>query len=244
MEEYKKPLTRIARFRHFFQDRHIRLFAIFNIFFIYVWGYLLWGTTEVGSGEWLLEECGHLLWSGFHTWVLISYQKYHYPEEFEYWREKEERLIWFRVILFSVFFWEGFELLHDSSGLFQTLAQLSNRDTMADIIFSGLAGPLFSISYWRWKDGLNLFFAPADKKQATERKLRQVRVLLSQIAEETNKNEPQVLDNLRFLVRRTWQENHHILPVVKMLYGVARGSRRERRRRRAYIRSLRFQKTD
>lgn len=236
--------SRIARLMHFFQDKHVRSIAIFNILFLYIWGYLLWGTTEVGSVEWWLEECGHLLWSGFHTWILISYQKRHHAEEFEYWRDKEERLIWFRVIQFSVFFWEGFELARDSSGLFATLAQLNNRDTMVDIIFSGLVAPLFSISYWRWRDGLNLFFAAKDKKQATERKLRQVQVLLCQIAEETSESEPLVLHNLRHLVKKTWQENRHILPVVKMLYDVARGSRRERRRRRAYLRNLRLQKTD
>ena len=242
MQEDSKPLSCISRFRHFFQDRHVRAIAIFNILFLYIWGYLLWGTTEVGSVEWWLEECGHLLWSCFHTWILILYQKCHHAEEFAYWREKEEHLIWFRVIRFSVFYWEGFELVRDSTGLFSTFAQLSNVDTMVDILFSGLVAPLFSISYWRWKDDIKLFFAGVDKKWETERKLRHVHVLLCQIAEETNKSEPYVLDNLRSLVKKTWEENHRIRPVIKMLYDIVRGSRRERRRRRAYLRNLRSQK--
>ena len=240
MQEYNKPLTRPARFRHFFQDRHVRSIMIFNTLFLYIWGYLLWGTTEVGSGEWWLEECGHLLWSGFHTWILISYQKHHHAEEFAYWRDKEERLIWFRVIRLSVFCWEGIELIHDSSGLFATFAQLSNRDTMVDIIFSGLVAPLFSISCRRWKDGLNLFFTDPNKRQITEQRLRLVHEILRQVAEENIENEPQAMRNLRGLIKETWRENHRIQPVVKMLYDVARGSRRERRRRRAYLRSLRL----
>ena len=89
---------------------------------------------------------------------------------------------------------------------------------------------------------MRLFFTDSHKKQTTERKLWLVQAMLSEIADENAQGEPIMRRNLRDLVKNVWLKTHHIQPVVKVLYEVARGSRHERRRRRAYMRSLRLQK--
>lgn len=233
------PLSRIARLKRFFADTDVRWSVIFNLVFIYVWGYLLWGTTQVGTVEWWLEEFGHLLWSGFHTRACLSYSRRHNAIEFEYDREREEWRAQMRVINFSVFFWEGFELAHDWSGFFTTFAQLGNIDTMADIFLSGFIGPRLIINYWRWKDGVSWLFITTRVKEANEHDLTLAYKALCRIAERAMSNEPHLMSGFRELVRKEWMENHRVRPVIKSLYNmVVRGSRHERRRRRAFLKRL------
>lgn len=243
MQEYTKPLSRIARLRRFFQNRHARSIMIFNIVFV-CGGYGMWGTAPIGTWEWFLDECAHVVWPSFHMWILLSYCERHHPIEFQFSRFREESLSWLVIILLSVFAWEGIELLYDTSGFFNSIAQVGNGDTMTDIFLSGVVSPFLVIWYRRWKDGLNLFFTHPNKKQAIEKKLSYIRILALQVAEDTSKGEPDILRMLRDLIRKTWDEDPRVLSVLKMLHTVARGSRRERRQRRAYMRSLRLQKTD
>lgn len=228
------PLSRVARLKRFFSDRNVLLATIFNIIFIYMWGYLLWGTTEVGSGEWVLEEMGHFLWPSFHTWICILWHKRYHAEEFAYFRWKEEKGIWLWMVLFALA-WEFFELWHDKSGWFSTRAQLGDDDTMADLVLSCFVAVPFVIVWHRWKDGVSLFLANKHKKQEMERKRWLVNALLGEIAEESTQNESEGMDVLRTLIWETWEKHHRIRPVVRVLYEIIRGSRQERRRRRASL---------
>lgn len=243
MQEYTKPLSRMARLRHFFKNTHVRYVLIFNIAFT-CGGDFMWGTATIGTWEWFIDECAHLIWPSFHMWILLSYCERYHPIEFQFSRLKEEALSWLLIIFLSVFAWEGIELLYDTSGFFNSIAQVGNGDTMADIFLSGIVAPFLVISYRRWKDGLNLFFTPPNKKHAIERKLSYIGILAAQVAEDTSKGEPDIMHSLRDMIRETWHGDPRVSSVLKMLHAVARGSRRERRRRRAYMRSLRLQKTD
>ncbi|OGZ44883.1 MAG: hypothetical protein A3J54_00465 [Candidatus Ryanbacteria bacterium RIFCSPHIGHO2_02_FULL_45_13b] len=237
MQENSKPPGRVARLRHFFGSTHVQYTVIFNVLFV-CGGYVMWGTAEIGTIEWYLDECAHLAWPGFHMWILLSYCARHHPIEFQFSRFREEALSWLLIIFLSVFAWEGIELLYDTSGVFSSVAQVGNVDTMIDIFLSGMVAPFFIIRYRRWKDGLNLFFTSPNKKQAIERKLSYIGILAAQVAEETSKGEPDIMHSLRDMIHETWQGDPRVSSVLKMLHGVARGSRRERRRRRAYMRSL------
>ena len=228
-----------ARLQNFFKDSDVRFTLYFNIVFIYIWGYLLWGTTNVGTQEWWLEECGHFLWASFHTGVQISYRRRYHTAEFGIWRWKDERIIWLRVIFLSVFCWEGLELIHDATGFFTTFAQLSNIDTMTDILISGFIGPACAILFWRWKDNLNIFFADPRIKEANEADLRIVLEALHRIAERTSSNEPHVMRSIQDIVRNGWLENHRIRTIIKGIYNtIVRGSRRERRRRKILLNKI------
>ena len=238
MRKYEWFWLRIARLKCFFQDSHVRIAAFFNIVFVYIWGYLLWGTTDVGTTEWWVEEFGHLLWSGFHTWISISYIKHHDKVVFSLWRWKEERIVWWRIILFSVFGWEGLELWHDNSGFFTTIAQLGNTDTMTDIFLSGFLGPFLVIAYRRWADGIRLFFTDPRTKIKREHNLRIAYEALRLVAEQSSGDDLRIMQDIANLARKEWREKHHLLPVVKSLYGVLRGSKRERRKRRKLIREM------
>ena len=224
-----------ARLKRFIADRFVVLAFFFNILFIYVWGYLLWGTTEVWSAEWWLEECGHFLWSFFHTVIILSYTKRHYELELRHDREKIENRAWLWVINFSVFIWEGFESIHDASGFFHTMAQLGSRDTMMDIFLSGLMGPLLAIGYARWKDGVHMLFIADRVKEANEHDWQLIHAALHRISVRTADNKPHMARGLRELVRKEWEECHRALPVIKSLYNVVvRESRRERRRHKNF----------
>ena len=226
-----ESLSRIAWLRIF-----LNKVLFFNIVFVYIWGYLLWGTAEIWSGEWYVDALGHMLWPGFHTWVLISSCEW-YSEEFSMKRWKDEGLVWFLMLLCAVG-WEWGELLLDISSQFATRAQVSSADTLIDVLLQGILTPPMVLVYKRWKNGVRLFFTDSQQKRTIEQKLRQVQVLLDQIAAESVQNDPQAMRTFRALLRKVWQENHRIQPVLKAFYEVARGSRRERRRRKALLRKI------
>ncbi len=241
MQEHGIPLSRIARLKMFFSDKDVIRAIFFNICFVYVWGYLLWGVTKVGSRAWVLEECGHLLWSSFHTGIIISYKRRNDPYAFKNDRGKIEDSAWLWVILFSIFFEFG-EFAHDQSGLFETIAQLSNGDTMADLLLSCFLGPKIITGYWRKRDGLKMFFTAPSVKEENDRDWEIVSDTLDRIRERMA-NEPPLMESIRGLVRNKWEMYHRIFPVIKSLYGaVVHENREERRRRRAYLRSIRLQK--